>query len=91
MSASFVATESFLATVFGALALGTVALRRQAGYAAAFRAWGFPIAPLLFAAICLAIVVNQIASDPGSSLWGLGLVVAGLPVYFVWRRLHARD
>ena len=76
---------------FGALALGTVALRRKAGYAAAFRAWGFPIAPLLFAAICLAIVVNQIASDPGSSLWGLGLVVAGLPVYFVWRRLHARD
>ena len=75
---------------FGALALGTLALRRKAGYVAAFRAWGFPVAPVLFAAICLAIVVNQIASDPGSSLWGLGLVVAGLPVYFVWRRLHAR-
>jgi len=81
---------------FGALALGTIVLRRGAlrrtpGYAAAFRAWGFPAAPVLFAAICLAIVVNQIASDPGSSLWGLGLVVAGLPVYFVWRHLHARD
>jgi APA family basic amino acid/polyamine antiporter len=76
---------------FGALALGTMTLRRQQGYAAAFRAWGFPVAPVLFAVICLAIVVNQIASDPGSSLWGLGLVVAGLPVYFVWRRLHARD
>jgi len=76
---------------FGALALGTLALRRGKGYAPAFRAWGFPVAPVLFAVICLAIVVNQIASDPGSSLWGLGLVVAGLPVYFVWRRLHARD
>jgi APA family basic amino acid/polyamine antiporter len=76
---------------FGALALGTIVLRRGVGYSAAFRAWGFPVAPVLFAVICLAIVVNQIASDPGSSLWGLGLVVAGLPVYFVWRRLHARD
>ncbi|MBI3400358.1 MAG: amino acid permease [Acidobacteria bacterium] len=75
---------------FGALALGTMAVRRKQGYAAAFRAWGFPVAPVLFAATCLAIVVNQIASDPGSSLWGLGLVIAGLPVYFVWRRLHAR-
>jgi len=76
---------------FGALALGTMVLRRGRDYSAAFRAWGFPVAPVLFAAICLAIVVNQIASDPGSSLWGLGLVVAGLPVYFVWRRVHARD
>jgi APA family basic amino acid/polyamine antiporter len=77
---------------FGALALGTIALRRRGGGdPAAFHAWGFPAAPVLFAAICLAIVVNQVTSDPGSSLWGLGLVVAGLPVYFVWRRLHARD
>ena len=76
---------------FGALALGTMALRRSAGYTPAFRAAGFPITPILFAAMCLAIVVNQIVSDLRSSLWGLGLVVAGLPVYFLWRRVHAGD
>jgi APA family basic amino acid/polyamine antiporter len=78
---------------FGALALGTMVLRRKwhAGGGAAFRAWGFPAAPVLFAVVCLAIVVNQIVSDPANSLWGLGLVAAGLPVYFIWRRLHARD
>jgi basic amino acid/polyamine antiporter, APA family len=71
---------------FGALAIGTVVLRRSRGYAPTFRAAGFPIAPALFALMCLAIVVNQIVSDPRSSLWGLALVAAGLPVYYVWTR-----
>ena len=71
--------------------LGTMALRRGRGYAPAFRAAGFPVAPLLFALVCLVMVINQIVSDPFNGLWGLGLVVLGLPVYFVWRRFHARN
>jgi basic amino acid/polyamine antiporter, APA family len=74
---------------FGALALGLMRLRRSRGYAPAFRATGFPVAPLLFAAICLVMVINVIVSDPYNGLWGLGLVVLGLPAYVVWRRLHA--
>jgi len=69
---------------FGALALGTLRFRRRAGYAPAFKAAGFPIVPVAFAAVCVAIVVNQIASDPRSSAVGLALVAAGLPVYFLW-------
>jgi APA family basic amino acid/polyamine antiporter len=76
---------------FGALALGTIAIRRSPGYAARFRASGFPAVPVIFALVCLAIVVNQIAADPRESLIGLGLVVVGLPVYYVWRRFHAGD
>jgi len=76
---------------FGALALGTIALRRSRGYAATFRAAGFPIVPVLFALVCLAIVVNQIVTDPRESLTGLGLVIVGLPVYYMWRPRHARD
>ena len=76
---------------FGALALWTIALRRGRAYAPAFRAWGFPFAPIAFASTCAAIVVNQIASDPINAAWGLGLVAAGIPVYYVWRRIHAGD
>jgi len=76
---------------FGALALGVMRLRRAAGYTPAFRARGFPIVPVLFALTCLAIVVNQIVSDPRESLAGLALVLVGLPVYFVWRSLNGRD
>jgi APA family basic amino acid/polyamine antiporter len=89
---------------FGALALGTISLRRRidrslprrsssesAASGGGFRAAGFPVAPILFAAMCLAIVVNQVVSDPKNSVWGLGLVAAGLPVYYIWRRVHAGD
>jgi len=81
---------------FAALALGTIALRRRLWHPASagqvlFRAWGFPVTPLLFALVCFAIVLNQIATDPRESATGLALVAAGLPVYFVWRRLDARD
>src|SRR5882672_11133197 len=76
---------------FGALALGTIAMRRSRAYTPAFRAWGFPIVPVVFALVCLAIVLNQIAGDPRESLTGLGLVILGLPVYYFWRRPHARD
>jgi len=76
---------------FGALAVGTLWLRRSAGYRPAFRAAGFPVAPLLFAAMCAAIVVNQIISDPQNSLTGLALVLVGLPVYLIWRPQNAGD
>ena len=75
---------------FGALALGVMRLRRSAAYMPAFRAVGFPVAPLVFACVCLAIVVNQVAHDPRDSLTGLGLVAAGLPVYFLWGRVRAQ-
>jgi basic amino acid/polyamine antiporter, APA family len=75
---------------FAALALGTMVLRRGR-QRSAFRAWGFPVVPVLFALVCLAIVLNQIATDPRESATGLALVAAGLPVYFVWRRIDARD
>ena len=75
---------------FGALALGTLRLRRQTGYRPTFRAFGFPILPVLFALTCAAIVINQIASDPRNSLFGLAIVLAGLPVYFFWSSHDAR-
>jgi len=75
---------------FGALALGTIGLRRSTGYSPAFRAWGFPLVPIVFALVCLAIVLNQIVTDPRESLTGLALVIAGLPVYYFWRRPDAR-
>jgi APA family basic amino acid/polyamine antiporter len=76
---------------FAALALGPIALRRQRPHLSSFRAWGFPAVPVLFALVCFAIVLNQIATDPRESATGLALVAAGLPVYFVWRRIDARD
>jgi basic amino acid/polyamine antiporter, APA family len=74
---------------FALMAASLFWLRRRAGYAPAYRAWGYPVAPALFVAASAAIVVMQIASEPVDSALGLLLVLAGLPVYLIWLRRRA--
>ena len=63
--------------------LGVFRLRKRADYDPPFRVPGYPVVPLLFVASTIALLVNAIA-DPSSrvaTLWVLGTVLAGLPVY----------
>jgi len=46
-----------------------------------FTAWGYPIAPAVFAGAMFAIVVNAIYSDPVPSGAGVLIILAGIPVY----------
>ena len=69
---------------FALMAAGLFVLRRRAGYAPLYRTFAF--VPVIFIVSALAIVINQIAVEPKESAIGLLLVVAGLPVYFLWRR-----
>jgi APA family basic amino acid/polyamine antiporter len=69
---------------FALMAAGLFVLRRRSGYNPPYRAWGYPIVPLVFIASSLAIVVNQIARDPVEALTGLGIVALGAPVYYFW-------
>jgi APA family basic amino acid/polyamine antiporter len=75
---------------FGLLAVGVILLRRRAGYAPPFRMPWAPALSLGFAASCVAIVVNQLLSDPLNSIIGLAAVAAGLPVYYFWLAPRAR-
>ena len=69
---------------FAALALALFVLRRRAGYTPAYRIWGYPVVPALFAAAALVVVAIQVNADPTDSVIGLGLVLVGLPVYWWW-------
>lgn len=73
---------------FALLALALFTLRRRPDYAPAYRAWGFPVLPAVFIASSLAIVINQIVREPLDAAIGLGIVLAGLPVYHAWSRLR---
>ncbi len=52
-----------------------------------FRAWGYPVAPVLFALASLVIAANAIAGRPGPSVWGLVIMAFGIPLY-LWLRRH---
>jgi APA family basic amino acid/polyamine antiporter len=71
---------------FGLMAVGLVLLRRRGGVGPGWRMWGYPWVPLVFAVSAFGIVAAQVAAEPAESLAGLGLVLAGLPVYHLWAR-----
>ncbi|MCZ6508569.1 MAG: amino acid permease [Acidobacteria bacterium] len=74
---------------FAALALAIFPLRRRSELRRGFSLWGYPVTPVLFAASALAIVINQLVSDPAESLIGLSFLGAGVPVFFLWNRWRA--
>jgi APA family basic amino acid/polyamine antiporter len=47
-----------------------------------FRAWGYPWAPAIFCVVSFTIVANTIVSAPGPAFAGLGVIAAGVPIYW---------
>lgn len=73
------------------MALGLFLLRRRPNIVRDYSIWGYPVIPAIFIISSMAIVANQIISDPRESVFGLSLVLAGLPVYFLWARKKRRS
>jgi APA family basic amino acid/polyamine antiporter len=69
---------------FALMAAGVFVLRRRPDYRPEYRTWGYPIVPIIFIVVSLAIVVNQIVSEPVEAFMGLGVVAVGAPVYYLW-------
>jgi APA family basic amino acid/polyamine antiporter len=71
---------------FAAMAVGLMWLRRRPDYRPAYRVWAYPVVPVVFVLAASVIVVSQIMAVPDDSVIGLGMVLAGLPVYYLWVR-----
>jgi len=71
---------------FAAMALGLMRLRARPGYTPTYRVPGYPVVPAAFILVSAVIVVTQVAANPVDSAIGLGMVLAGLPIYFLWSR-----
>jgi len=76
---------------FAILAVGLLRLRRRGDFRPTYRIAGPAVVPAVFVAASAIVVVTQVLAAPLDSVFGLGIVIAGLPVYFVWsRRRRAR-
>jgi APA family basic amino acid/polyamine antiporter len=76
---------------FALMAAGLLRLRRRPDYRPSYRILGGPAIPVLFIAASAVVVVMKIIEVPADSAWGLGMVLAGLPVYLFWSRSGDRS
>jgi amino acid transporter len=56
-----------------------------------FRVPGYPFVPLIFCGWCAYMVVGTVLYDPLKSLIGLGILLAGLPLYFLPQKLKQKQ
>jgi APA family basic amino acid/polyamine antiporter len=79
----------YAAWVFYALtAVAVIALRRkQPDRPRPYRMTGYPLTLLIFAAVAIGFVINTFLATPGPAIVGTLLIGAGVPVYFIWRRM----
>jgi APA family basic amino acid/polyamine antiporter len=56
-----------------------------------YRAWGYPVLPLLYIVFASFVEWALLTHRALRSVAGLSIVAIGIPVYYLWRRLGARD
>jgi amino acid transporter len=83
----------FVSFFFYAMSCGAVMLlrRRDPAMPRPYRAWGYPITPLVFIAFSLYLIANTIVAQPKDSAIGAGLLVIGLPVYWYCRSRYRSE
>jgi len=86
--------DSFVFTMWIFYGLGAVTLfilrRRCPDAERPYRVPGYPIVPALFVLASVAMTALAIADDPRRTLTWLGVLAAGVPVYFAWRAFGGR-
>ena len=78
----------FAVLLFSAVAVSTVFVlrRRYPDEPRPFKAWGYPVAPAIFVLASLVIMVAAINGRRGPALWGALIILAGVPVYYLFAR-----
>ena len=80
----------FAAWIFYALtAFAVIILRRKMpDLPRPYRVFGYPFVPILFVLAAAWLTLNTIVERPLEAGWGSLLVLLGVPVYWIWKRLR---
>ncbi|MCC6451388.1 MAG: amino acid permease, partial [Acidobacteria bacterium] len=53
-----------------------------------YKAWGYPVVPVIFLLVAGWLLVNTMVNSPTRSFVGLGLIILGLPVYYYLTKMR---
>jgi len=76
---SFVAVAFYALTVIGIFVLR----KREPGMERPYKAFGYPVLPAIYVVLALVFCVALIIQKPLYATWGLGIVLVGIPIYYV--------
>ena len=87
MSGSFDALTDYVifgSWIFYALITSSIFLfrRKYPDAPRPYRAWGYPVVPVIFLLVSGWLLINTMITAPTQSFIGIGLILLGLPVYY---------
>jgi len=76
---SFVVVIFYVMTILGIFILR----KKRPDIERPYKAFGFPILPIIYILLAIAFCVGLVSASPKYSLYGLGIVLVGIPLYFI--------
>jgi basic amino acid/polyamine antiporter, APA family len=82
----------FAVLVFYVLTAGGIFIlrRRRPDIKRPYRVWGYPLVPALYIVAAAAIAIDLLILKPTYTLPGVGIVLLGVPVYFMWKQIGSQ-
>ena len=84
----------FVMALFSSLSgIALFILRRKDGQKSAseavYRAWGYPLTTIIYLLISAYLMLTTVYHRPAEALWGIFIVLTGVPVYFLWKKKNS--
>lgn len=76
---SFVVVIFYILTILGIFVLR----KKQPDAERPYKAFGYPVLPILYIILALAFCIGLVWASPRYSLWGLAIVLIGIPLYYL--------
>ena len=79
----------FSAWIFYAMVTGVVFVlrKRMPDAPRSYKALGYPFVPFIFIVLAVLLLINTIMESPTESFIGLSFILAGVPVFYLFKRL----
>lgn len=79
----------FSAWIFYAMVTGVVFVlrKRMPDAPRSYKALGYPVVPFIFIVLAILLLINTVLNSPKESLIGLSFILAGVPVFYIFKRL----
>jgi amino acid transporter len=87
--------DAFILGIWPFYALAVLAVftlrRKRPDLERPYRTWGYPVVPIVFLLASVAMLLNAAIRETGSTLFGFGIILLGIPVFFAWKGVRGRE